>query len=337
MFKWIRVAALCAAALLALAGPSAAQTYTFSNCDSPTVMPLTAGQTIPVGTVSVCNDQANLYVTYTLTTADATFGTLHLWVGSDLTNLPKNPQGVPVPGKFPWVYNAAGMTSYQFTIPFSEISIPDVTQVCGARLYVVSHAEVTMPDGSNETAFGGSIVGDTGKGRWWFYGTYDIYCDLAQPPVGVGECSTAFAKGGYVFATDKKANPENLPTLGLIKNRWGWAINFTGYQTKTYDIWAGAGLNYTWKGTLAGTLTVTRGVDSLTATYTTTSDFLLKELHLYAADPKPTTTAPGQYGYLDYLDPPLGTYTFTLGPVTDVAGDGIWLIAHAVVCKLLTQ
>ncbi|MGB4705043.1 MAG: hypothetical protein WBI18_08230 [Candidatus Saccharicenans sp.] len=59
-------------------------------------------------------------------------------------------------------------------------------------------------------------------------------------------------------------------------------------------------------------------------------NYLLSEVHLYAGDFKPEVIAPGQYGYLDYLDPRRNTYTFTV-PLTDTNGDGVWFIAHAVV------
>ena len=70
-----------------------------------TTWDLTAGQHIDVGTVTVSNDATNLYVTYTLDDPDypdATFGTLHLWVGTDLATMPATPQGSPIPGQFPY-------------------------------------------------------------------------------------------------------------------------------------------------------------------------------------------------------------------------------------------
>ena len=79
---------------------------------------LTAGQHTVVGNLTVSNDQTNLYVTYTLT-AQCTFGTLHLWVGTDLANVPSTGNGTPIPGQFPYQFNASGLTTYTFTIPFS--------------------------------------------------------------------------------------------------------------------------------------------------------------------------------------------------------------------------
>ena len=111
----------------------------------PTVWQLTAGQTIPVGAVVVNNDGENITVTYRLSdeqAPDACFGTLHLWGGTDLANVPSNPQGVPVPGQFPYQFDASGSREHTFTIPIADRLEP----ACNAALslYIVSHAEVDL-------------------------------------------------------------------------------------------------------------------------------------------------------------------------------------------------
>lgn len=296
---------------------------------------LTAGQTINVGTVTIENDQSNLYVTYTLTYPGATFGTLHMWAGNDLTNLPTNNPGNPQPGQFCQAdggacFDASGLTTYTFIIPFVDLNIVDINNVCNQNLYVVTHAEVNNVNGQNETAFGCDKPGPTGN-RWWFYGTYKITCNCGTPETPF--CQTAFAKGGWVWTTDNKSNPENLPSLRLIKNRWGWAINLTSTGTFSYDIWAGAGLNKTGNGVKVGTLTVVWDGSNASVTYDMFAGYCLEEVHLYAEDGRPTTTAPGQYGNLDSFDPNASTYTFNV-PLSDTNGtDGVWLIAHAVVCN----
>lgn len=314
---------------LFLAGTGAS--FAQQSCAPP--MPLTAGQTINVGTVTVCNDANNIYVTYTLTYSGATFGNLQMWAGNNLANVPSNQNGIPVPGQFCQAlggacYDATGLTTYTFTIPFSSLNIVDANAACGSQLYVVTHAEVQMPGGSHQTAFGGSNTG-TGN-RWWFYGTYAISCQFGDPPPVSNK--TAFAKGGYIWTTDRKSNPESLPSLRLTQNRWGWAINLTATGTTEFDIWAGAGLNDTSKGVKVGRLTVNWNGSTAVVTYNLFSGFLLQEVHLYAKDPSPTVLAPGQYGYLDSFEPTgVSTATFTV-PLADTNGpSGVWLIAHAVV------
>lgn len=308
-----------------------------------TTWDLTAGQTIKVGTVQVANDAANVYVTYSLNTQaypTATFGTLHLWIGNDIALVPSNRQGTPVPGQFAGAnggaaYDATGLTSYTFAIPFSALSVTDASAACGSALYVVTHAEVNVDgngDGTldHETAFGGPTPG--AGTRWWFYGQYTVCCDFGPP--GDCEYDTAFAKGGYIFTTDKKSNPEKLPSLNLTKNRWGWAINVKATGTTTYPIYAGAGLNKIANGALVGELKVTYNGSSATVDYLLANPYVLDEVHIYAADGKPTTVAPGQYGFPTegYEVASLWNFAYTV-PVTDTDGDGIWIIAHAVVSK----
>jgi hypothetical protein len=315
------------------AGSAFAQT---TCTPGPAVWTLWAGQSLDVGTVTVNNDAVNLYVTYELTYPGATFGTLHMWAGNDLVNLPKNPQGVPVPGQFPYTTDAdpgyvPGGTSYTFTIPLASLNITDVANACPLTLYVVTHAEVNTdpsdPD-QHETAFGGDQPG-TGS-RWWFYGAYCLICNFQYS----WDCNTAFAKGGFVFVTDKKSNPENLPSLNLSRNRWGWAINLKSTGTTTYEIWAGAGLNKTSNGALAGTLTVSWDGSYATVTYALNSPYVMGEAHTYAGDFVPTTAAPGLYGNTEYFDPRTASYSTTI-QVSDTNGDGIWIIAHAIACNPL--
>ncbi len=128
-----------------------------------------------------------------------------------------------------------------------------------------------------------------------------------------------------------RANPEGLPSLGLSRNRWGWAINLTAPGTTTYPIYAGAGLNHTGAGQRVGTLTVSYTGSQVTATYAMAPGAKMTEAHLYAGDTKPTTIAPGQFGNTATFAMPATTHSVTVD-VADSNGDGVWLIAHAVVC-----
>ncbi len=322
---YIMVAA--AAILIVGAGTALCQT----DCP-PTVWNLTAGQHTVVGTVTVWNDTDTIYVRYDIDTEanpSLTFGTLHVWVGTDLTNLPTNPQGIPVPGQFCQAdggqcFDATGLTSHTFRIPFAELALPDISNACGQDLYVFTHAEIS----NGETAWGGNVsVNVDEPGRWYYYGQYTICCP-SNPPV-IDTCETAFAKGGWVWTTQRKSNPENLPSLELTRNRWGWAINLMAPGSYVYDIYAGAGLNDTARGAYVGTLYVDWNGTNATVKYELSGPEYLAEVHLYAGDHSPTTIAPGQYGYLDAPDS--ATYTFNV-PLTDPDGDGVWLVAHAVVC-----
>ncbi len=149
-----------------------------------------------------------------------------------------------------------------------------------------------------------------------------------------GPCfeETAYAKGGYIFARNPKANPEHLPTLNLTQQQWGWAIKLTA-GTKTYDIWAGAGLNKTANGEKVGTLTVLWNGTNATITYNMFAGYYLEEVHIYANDLQPKKVAPGKFGYPigGYKVGAVSSYSTTV-PLADANEDGVvWLIAHAVV------
>ena len=91
-------------------------------------------------------------------------------------------------------------------------------------------------------------------------------------------------------------------------------------------------LNKISAGKLVGTLTVNYTGTQATVTYALASGAVMTEAHLYAGDNKPTTVAPGQYGNTAYFATAATSHTFTV-PVSASNGDGVWLIAHAVVCR----
>lgn len=285
-----------------------------------------AGQTINAGTLTVENNATTLFVTYT-GNEGVCFQTLHLWVGSDMTTIPMAGNGAPIPGKFPYSFNAAGSNSYTFEIPLSSIA---GWNGCGQTTFnVVAHAEVDMNcDGSSdETGFGGDKSG-TGP-RWWFYASYGVACCELPPPPPSEKYGTAFAYGTHVFTTDSKSNPDRLPTLGLTKNRWGWAINRTSTGTTNHTLWVGAGLNSTRKALNVGYVTVSYTGGYATVTYNLAAPFTIEEAHVYVNDFRPTTIAPGQYGNTSYFNPLASLHSVTV-EVSDSNGDGIWVIAHAV-------
>jgi YD repeat-containing protein len=295
---------------------------------------LNAGNTfIDAGDVNVANDETNLYIT-----VYAAFGfqnvteNLKVWVGTNLDLLPVNSNGVPIQGQFPYKATVTE-NEYTFIIPFADIDGYGSAVNCNTKFYMYVHADVfSNNSGATDTAWGGDQCTksqDKSAKRWVCSIVYQAgCCGTPPPPPPGGYTQTAFAKGGYVFTSDRKSNPELLPTLGLTRNRWGWAINIMEAGEYTYEIWAGAGLNYTSKGTLVGTLTVNWDGSYATITYNMNPGFSMCGIHVYAGDFMPTTIAPGQYGNIVSFDPNAMTYTDTYA-VSDTNSDGIWIIAHA--------
>ncbi|MCE1197837.1 MAG: hypothetical protein LWW85_02615 [Marinilabiliales bacterium] len=151
----------------------------------PTIANLTlwAGQTINAGNLVVNEVDTNsdgiddaLAISYNLTGGWA-FSEIHLWIGSDLSKLPKNNAGNPVPGNFPYKpLDAAGKTSYTINVPFSAIGYT----TCSAQYYVAAHASVVKGT-SSQTAWSAGTSINT-KGQWATYSTIQV-ADVTAPSI----------------------------------------------------------------------------------------------------------------------------------------------------------
>jgi hypothetical protein len=270
-----------------------------------------------IGFVDVFNDAVNLYVTvFAADNEKCPLRNMSLWVGTNPANVPANI------ADYPWQKSVTGsVVQHQFVIPLSALGVNVADPSCAsARPAVHIVGQVTTACAT------GMIAGFSSPDV-----IHTVCCFAEQPPVVLAGCETAFAKGGHVFTTDARANPEGLPTLGLARNRWGWAINLTATGTSSYPIYAGAGLNNISAGTRVGTLTVDYTGSQVTATYAMAPGATMTEAHLYAGDMKPRTIAPGQFGNTASFSTPATTHSVTVN-VADSNGDGVWLIAHAVVC-----
>ena len=100
-------------------------------CGEATTVDLIAGQHIPVGAVTVCNDKDNLYVTYSTTDGWCMTET-HLHVAEDWREIPQK-NGNPIPGKFDHKEDHDPcVTEYTYTIPLVWAS--------GTPLFIAAHA-----------------------------------------------------------------------------------------------------------------------------------------------------------------------------------------------------
>ena len=302
---------------------------------------LLAGQSIDAGTVCLDdidtdNDSVSdsLEVTYT-TTGCWELVEAQLWIGTDLSQMPKTSKGNPIPGLFPYKSgDITGLTTYTFIVPFTDLGFE-----CGdtTTFYAAAHATLRCPngDGSYQTQTGwGHGTRITPKGSWAEYFTFNIVCDgniLSEV------CETAFAYGdnyAHCFITGLDFSPWNIPDNTF--NRWGWTNGPLGAGEYEFDIYVGAGQCDLSKGTLVGTLTVDYDGSTADVTYAMDSGFTMDETHLYVGSeilPRDVnnnyTVAPGQYPYQHDLDDAT-TDSYT---VTGLSGD-IFVVAHAVVCWL---
>jgi hypothetical protein len=134
--------------------------YTVPECVTPLESAFLAGQSINVGTVTVWNDETNVYVAYTVT-GNYKLNKTHLFVGG-CTDIPVNNAGNPRIGLYPYqtTHGTTGVSQYVYTIPRSTIP--------GGCLCVSAHAEVggADPNGNtfNQTGWGqGPQVNDGGS------------------------------------------------------------------------------------------------------------------------------------------------------------------------------
>jgi hypothetical protein len=108
-------------------------------CTSPTTTQvLYAGQTLPVGSVTVCNDETNLYVTFT-TTGTNYMRETHLAVETLLSDIPQTKTGNPIPGKFEYkTTHVPAVKETTYTILLASLGT--------GPYYIAAHASLDKED-----------------------------------------------------------------------------------------------------------------------------------------------------------------------------------------------
>lgn len=328
-------------AVLAAALPFSAQTASaapaMAICGTPKVVTLFAGQTIDAGTVTVGNDQDNLYVMFTSANGWL-LGQTHLHVADSLASIPQTKSGNPKVGNFAYqsTHNPY-VTSYTYAIPKSSLSLDANNSVV-----IAAHAVVVQVDGSgnvvaNETgwASGNPFVS---KGSWAMYLQYTWQsCDGGN---GGSKTETAFARGS---GTNDAGDDAVTCFLKIDSdfdgefefNRWGWTNGALEPGSYSFELWAGAGQCDTGKGTLVGTVNVNYDGSTATVTFSTTGVYQMVETHLYVGSEilardvnGQYTVAPGQYPTIHgELSSGVQSDTYT---VTGLSGK-IYVVAHATV------
>lgn len=182
-------------------------------CEDETV-PLCAGQTFDLGTVTVGNDDSNLFVTFQIDAPGWSLQETHVAVAPTLDGIPQTKKGNPIPGQFP---DSCGplaplQTSCTVTIPLGDFC-------AGDTLIVAAHAAVieVAGDGCSEEVFWASSV------EAWDQGTRK---DTTAVPPGRSDPTAALgAPDGTFFS----------PGLDLLDDGFADAWLTVGFGAPVFD------------------------------------------------------------------------------------------------------
>jgi hypothetical protein len=199
-----------------------------SSCDADGIVTLWAGKTYNAGTVTVTEDNANLYVKYA-TVGSWKIKETHL----DISTSAYVQRGAP--GQYDYhSSNGAGVTTYTYTIP--------KTWAAGTKLYFLAHAVVGKYSGnycsSTQTAYGGTVVSPR-NGSW--YATFCHSLETTPPPV-------TYSISGATFNDANSNGTQDVGEAGLA--------NITVSLSNGATAVSNANGIYTFPGLSAGSYTV---------------------------------------------------------------------------------
>ncbi len=141
-----------------------------ADCGEIMETALIAGQHIPVGSVSIENDEQYIYVTYQ-TDGEWRIAETHLDVAARPEDLKQTPKGNPIPGRFAYhSEHDPSVTQVTHTIDLS--AWPP-----GTELYLAAHSVVVAGSGS-ETAWAEGL--DFPGNNWAMYVAYQV--QSCEPP-----------------------------------------------------------------------------------------------------------------------------------------------------------
>lgn len=196
--QWLRFMAVGLAATFTLVSAVSA-TSAAPLCGAPTVTDLRAGQTVDAGDVSVANDSANVYVTFT-TNGGWVLTETHVAMVTSSTLFPVTKTGNPKIGNFPYkTTHAPAVTTYTYTFDRSVLAaaLGLSSLDAGTTLFVAAHAVVQLPNA------GGTVQQETGWGQgtpfpggsWAMYFQYVVQrCEVS--PIAAGQFRTQ-TQGGW--------------------------------------------------------------------------------------------------------------------------------------------
>lgn len=141
-----------------------------ASVSGPAEVRLLADQNMDVGVVSVTNDLGNVCVTYALDEEALKEGwriyETHLFIGTDKSEIPVNPQGNPVPGRFAYgEVDLGSVEDWTHCVDLAELGATS-TLVIAAHAVIRQH-EVIVPTLSWSRSSENSVTMSPGYGAQW--------------------------------------------------------------------------------------------------------------------------------------------------------------------------
>lgn len=254
------------------------------TCDEDGIVTLWAGKKYNAGTVTVTEDENNLYVKYT-TSGSWKLNETHL----DVSTTKYIKRGSP--GQYDYhATHTNGVTSYTYTVP--------KTWAPGTSVHFLAHAVVGKYSGnrcgSTETAYGGTVVAPR-YGSWFATFCYGIDDTPPPPPT--------YSISGVAFVDANSNGVRESGEAGLANV----SVSLTGGGSVLTDA-SGA---YSFSGLSAGSYTVTAASVSGYAMSTSgTASVTITSSNVTAA-----------FGYV--LIPPPPTYSISGAVYFDVNGNAV--------------
>lgn len=223
-------------ALLPMSWPGGAMAQEPDACTEEATDLIAGPQSIVVGDVNVCNDDATLTVTYEPTSPWCLLAT-DLHVATSESDIPQNRRGRPQPGQFDDGddYDPCVDTD-TFEIPLADIGVDRVSS--GDTVVIAAHADVmNMNNGEEEGAWGDGTR-FVERGLWAMYFTYTVQVPSCDRPGG--SCTVFYTSAQYtgdlggLEGADAKCN-ELAGDAGLAGPYRAWIADETGSPARRFD------------------------------------------------------------------------------------------------------
>lgn len=143
-------------------------------CGETTVLDLVAGKTQIVGTVTIGNDDENIFVTFEVT-GDWWLANTKVFLGTDAAQIPVTKTGNPIRGKFTQdITHNPYVKSFTHVFPMGDFEPGDVLVIAAhSTVIILEEIEGEMVIVRDETAWGDGGNAFTGK-AWGWWATYTI-------------------------------------------------------------------------------------------------------------------------------------------------------------------